>query len=1277
MDDKTWCFKQATIDLIEEVAEWIKKNKEDGKEEENLLKEQWSGGKEEDASLQIGQLNCRKSQYVLEHLLKRVDIEGAPLDILLLSEPPFDINKGTIKCAEGLARIYHYRLEGRNERYYLWAAIIVLNNSLDIRFKPEWAGPFTVSIMVKVRNRKEIRITSVYNRVGSPEAALEIESILKNRRKLAIVGGDFNVHLRKWNKNAKVSRQEEEFLMETMNGPNWRIINTPGTHTWEDVRDTKTSQTTIDYSMVTKDMESNITNWKSIKIQKSDHRLLTFTVKHVYTLSTPRKYMPSNARLVRKISPKMGSIESMESLIQIIKQTKDELSTTTSSGIKWLTDNNLVDTLKETKKEIRHLERKKEKGQFIKTIERDIRRLRRREEEIRSQMEEEINVRINEKMKQEIRRNPWKKAPIGKHTPTQLYAIEKDGKMITDREQMANLIMEALHKDQEEQETNWSNEDILKCPEGPPLTRQEFIEATRSLKNNKASGIDGCSIKLVKMLVEKWPDVFYNWYKQIYQKGTIPGDWKITKLVAVAKSKFKCPKVDEFRPIGISSAWAKIYEKIEANRIAFWAKKEEILMKCQTGFVKGYDITDAWDNINDFLNRTDEKGQTTRKLIAKVDIKGAFDNVKPEDILDVLVKKRYPAQAIVNIAKYVTNRTNTLVLGEHIISRPKSKGTVQGAIFSPILFNVLMADNLSNFPQEMEDLAAKRDLTFFMSMYADDIIIILEHSGKGDLYNNGVNLLNAMTIVIEALGKKLSKINLEMSKEKTQATFWPNNTFLGLYDDTRNEKERKFGIRTNIKILGINVAPGKRIIKGAFDEHILDKIAEGNRILLTLKNNRKGSMKWKKTMIRSVIYQIIFYGAAIWSQGITETTFGKIESLLWKCNRFVAELDQNIPQKAVTVATGLPPAHLELQKVNFIELAKKSGLIKNGEWIPPPPKRTWLEYFHPANFPQFEYKGDFQCEADIPLCEEGEAHIYTDAALTKDGGGMAALNYRQEKYLLFKTTKWTNSFELEAKAICMALKHLNKLITPNIKKVTFLTDSKATVEALKNRKNDHHTINEIRSQIVRHENLGQTFAIAWVKGHRDIIGNQAADLMAMVASKIGMTILIPCTKGLINKTAEEELFKDWGKWYENGKNESMKKFFPTLDLAQKYLTSKETVLFFSSSLEWMRVYTSKLKSRKWNKIKHPNHEDEYCECDGESIQDAWHLIFHCQFLEEERRRLSESQGLNQMDLKEWSEGKKEKDKDFYHFITSMMPAVEPELEMARKVMKWLDTENRK
>lgn len=1271
MDDQTWLFKQSTIDLIEDFLIEIKEKRTDlNKELKDWRKEaDWKGGR--GGRIKFGQLNCAKSQHAMDHLLRKLDIDGTPLDILLLSEPPVNLKKNTIKCENRRARVYHHQTLEENGEKRFWAAIIALNDNLDISFKAEWATPFVVSIMVKLDHKKEVKITSVYNRTDSPEAGEMIASSLHARKTLAIMGGDFNVHLEKWNKDYKAKGKEDELLKEALNNPAWKIINLIGSHTREAMGKSNQNNTTIDYSLVTLDMVDAITNWRATKIPRTDHLLLTFDLDCASVQALPAPFPPSNALIARKLAPQMDKLTSLTLLMEAVKNTKEELLARKSKQRGERVDEATREELNQIRKNIRHLEEEKKKNnQYKKTIERDIRRWRKKKEKLIETWEEKNALKIEEELKKEGKRNPWKKAPVGKNTPTQLCAVEKEGRIESNRERMASMIMEALHEDQPKECSYWNKEQTIKNVQGEDLTKEEFTSAVHSLKNNKASGLDGSAIKLVKILTAEWSDKFYDWYKQIYQSGNIPDSWKVTKLIAVAKRQSYCPKVSEFRPIGVSSAWAKIYEKIEANRILYWAEKRNLFLKCQTGFLSGFNTMDAWTNIMDFLRKRKENGSFSKKIIAKIDIEGAFDNVKPEDILNVLVKEKFPAQTINNIATYIIGRTNTLKMGEAMISRPKNKGTVQGAIFSPLLFNILIANCLKDFPEEMDRKASEWKLNAFISIYADDIIIIVEHKSEGDWCNDGKNLIFAMNHFIEMLKDRLNTIHLKVSSEKTRCTFWPSNCFLKKYEPEEDEQGKSFEMADSLRILGITINPASLSATAStcFDAHVRKKIIEGKRTLYSLINNRRGSTKWKKLIVKGTIYQSILYGASIWSQHISRTVLEELENLAWRCIRHIAGCSNDTPRRAVSIVADLPPFHVELQGHCTRNTYRELGIIRERNWVPPPPKKWSLKRLNPANFPSFNLLDDIHSEEEIPVLEDKEAHIYTDAALNKDGAGLAALNYRQNKAILFKTGKWTNPFELETNAILLALKNLDKLIDQETDTVTFFTDSKATVGAIKNRENTHYAINEIRQLITQNmEGKQRTLRLAWVKGHVDIIGNQAADLLATVAIKIGTPIHLPCTTGVIERIVREENDRTWKEWFESKDSDSLASFFPTLELAQKHLKGqKNKTLFFSSSLEWMRVYANELKKRgRYKNKEDPIFKDEYCECDGSSVQNAWHLIFLCPLFEIERQKTKEWLELQADTVDRWTnEGTR--DDSFYNFIFTMMPIIEGNITTIRE-----------
>ena len=113
---------------------------------------------------------------------------------------------------------------------------------------------------------------------------------------------------------------------------------------------------------------------------------------------------------------------------------------------------------------------------------------------------------------------------------------------------------------------------------------------------------------------------------------------------------------------------------------------------------------DAMEHFFEALNEKDGKGICSKKFITKVDIKGAFDNILPSDIIKTLTEKKFPRN-LINIID-ISSRLNILETGEMAFIKKNCRGIVQGPIFSPILFNILLATVLTPFTKVVKMAAA-------------------------------------------------------------------------------------------------------------------------------------------------------------------------------------------------------------------------------------------------------------------------------------------------------------------------------------------------------------------------------------------------------------------------------------------------------------------------------------------------------------------------------------------------------------------------------------------
>ena len=1271
LDETLWAFKLLTLNYIDSSIAEIKSRKKSLKEESRRASGSGSGGSEAEEEIIIGQLNCNRSQRALLHAFewkKRSNSTRPLFDILLLSEPPVNINGASIKCGFPGSKVFHY--EGLNqEAQSFWSAIIVLNPGLPIKFKSAWANPFIVTIIVPLGPNREIKISSIYNHTEKPEAEKEIIRLLNFRAGMSLVGGDFNTHIKEWNRSElktslKQNVKQKDLISEMKNGP-WLIMNKPGQPTWKKLKDEESEsfkESTIDYSLISEDIAHWTHNWKILSWPEgSDHCLISMNMRTGGKVTSRDSFPPSNFKIAKNLSKTMSSISNFDSLVKHIDEAKANTPSFPPAMFRGKPETRC--SIARVRKELRLWEVKRRKGVDLKKAKWKTAKLKRDLIALTERRNKEKGEEIEKTLMVQMKKNPWKFVPIGKGTSSNLCTIKKGGEEISDRTEMAKAIMDTLHEKQPTSPQPWSFEDWEESPKDPALSFGEFIWAVNSLKNNKASGVDGCSVKLVKILVDKYPAEIHGLYKKIFDSTHIPRSWKRTKMVVLAKKKTRCPDVNSIRAIGISTAWAKIFEIICLNRLVYWAKLTNALLPSQSGFIKGIGTLDALEPIMETLRKRNREGKLTRKLITKIDVKGAFDNVRPKDILDALVNHGFPRELITLIKEYIMSRTNFLDMNEVMIFKKKLMGTVQGAIFSPFLFNMVLASALRTLPRKLGNIEKKWKVNITLHIYADDIIIITESlEGYNPWSEDGLRMIRAIEEGLVELGTRLNRINLELSEEKSSHMFWPNDTYT-VQAKRKEIPNPKLNVTRKQKLLGITL---DSVFSGChLRSHIEEKVQEGRRNLASLKSTKGLSKERRNLMVKSVILKSITYGAHLWFPMVNEKTMRKLEKFYNECLRYVLKADRYTQREVMLVLAGWLPVRCLLWKEVIAKSLKDHGLEVDGHYLPPAPKKSTYTIFDPANFPEFEYLGECMDEAGVPVRKEGEIHLYTDASLTKESGGMAIVNVEDSRSRLFRVPPCFSSFELEAKAILLALSNIPSLTHNNPQKVFIFTDSKSVVSALRNRSNDHYIIQDIRTQLWSQRNQ-RTFALAWVKAHSGIPGNFLADFMASTATTCGTWTTLAASTRTIKREAERRAWLLWTKEYERMEENSFKKFYPTLEVADAFAKENPSITDITSThADFLREYA--LRARAWGKYKpdtDPGFDSPFCECNGKATQDGWHMVFECALLKEERKKVMEEIGME--NTSEMNFNTMARNKKFYHMVNKIAPLVEGKLKQVRE-----------
>ena len=159
---------------------------------------------------------------------------------------------------------------------------------------------------------------------------------------------------------------------------------------------------------------------------------------------------------------------------------------------------------------------------------------------------------------------------------------------------------------------------------------EEVERILRGLKVNKATGPDGLSSRLLKLVAPAIAKSLATVYNASLENGVVPGDRKAANVSPIFKSGDKT-SVHNYSPISILPVVAKVFEKLVHQQLYVYPQKHKILHQAQSGFRSGHTTQDVIvASVDDW-----RRGLDNNYLVAVVlvDLSKAFDSVKHDLLL--------------------------------------------------------------------------------------------------------------------------------------------------------------------------------------------------------------------------------------------------------------------------------------------------------------------------------------------------------------------------------------------------------------------------------------------------------------------------------------------------------------------------------------------------------------------------------------------------------------------------------------------------------------------
>ncbi|XP_032458024.1 uncharacterized protein LOC107981174 [Nasonia vitripennis] len=142
-----------------------------------------------------------------------------------------------------------------------------------------------------------------------------------------------------------------------------------------------------------------------------------------------------------------------------------------------------------------------------------------------------------------------------------------------------------------------------------------------------------------------------------------------------------------FRPIALANCLLKILERVINDRMQWFTENKNILPNSFYGFRRNRSCHDCLSILD--LDIRISKLRNLKLGVLSLDLEGAYDMVNLERLLAILMEIKIPSKLLRFVKNLIDNRElNAFYNGTKFNQGSTNKGLPQGAILSPLLFNI-------------------------------------------------------------------------------------------------------------------------------------------------------------------------------------------------------------------------------------------------------------------------------------------------------------------------------------------------------------------------------------------------------------------------------------------------------------------------------------------------------------------------------------------------------------------------------------------------------------
>ena len=472
----------------------------------------------------------------------------------------------------------------------------------------------------------------------------------------------------------------------------------------------------------------------------------------------------------------------------------------------------------------------------------------------------------------------------------------------------------------------------------------------------------------------------------------------------------------------------------------------------------------------------------------------------------------------------VSNRYISLNYCDHNVRKKATKGSPQGGVLSPLLWNITLNTLLSSLGYSNN----------FIQAFADDLVILIRGFCKATLRNLAQLLLNKINNWCHTKGLKLSAL-------KTKVILFTRKKDTSIPKPIKVEGN-VINLSTQAVYLGLTLDS-----KLTWSPHTQEKSTKGLNMLFACRKAVGKTWGLSPVVTRWIYQQVILpsvlYGNVVWHHTLDYRLYvrQRLEALQRLAALSITRGLNSTPTANLEIMAGLKPINLVIKeqavktalriklhdrwdnnfihdkRLTYTSHTKDTDKVINNIFVYQDSNSDWIKSTTvlDRNFLCHIHSRDEITEY-ISNINPNTWQIYTDGSKQSEisGAGFCVFNNNTESHReSYSLGLMPTVFQCEVFALNQACIWALSNLTSSLP-ITFLSDSVAAIKALNATQVDSRMVLDTITNINKLGTLHKVL-ILWVPGHSDHKGNERADELARQGSNkipIGPEPFLPVSK---------------------------------------------------------------------------------------------------------------------------------------------------------------------